>query len=729
MAGITYETACAGAQWFDKKSSYNRLRARWASAPHRVCHVMAQAIIDANLVPTSGSVSRWAGFPWLTPVLGSGCLQVGTSKMLSRDRVSERVHAELQDVLTKTQKHLGGGLDQPKLAAGFAAALVEDRFLPEGGGVCEGRYESVGVDQLSARVALLASLVTRLFLLSKAYGRTPLQRFEQDEDQLGLPCIEDEDEGDNKRKGKVESEELKNLRDLCISHLDAARDNLGILEEDVEAGVRSAMDSLLVQIREDLNAARTHLSIGKLRLLTEVAWYLIARGTAIYPGWTDVLVRLALNDDEPDQATARPCFRDVRYLGSKVEALLRGATEKSWESWTKDFGEGRVELPPGVERGTERQQLYSAVADVLWAQSEARRDAREADGQSKLPVASAFVVSFDMELEMALWFGPEKGRWFGEEDRPFYVLTPVQVLTDANDQRAQLCWLRGRYRRATDAPTLTPEAVLERYLRRPEAWELVRWGMEDLDGPHVVRMSGCPMLRLPEWSNEVDQELLTEIWKSLGSGGDSCGPERIKVIHAVTIDEYLARQHFETELAWALSKGRPNLALPDLVLRSAHGMDEGENPRFWMTLGVPVSDTAVRERLVTQMTLGGIPSKAQSESSGGEGGDGRGSKAAPVKGWGVESAEQGIRPDTALEGEQTGGSGAGLGKRLAGVVVNSSITKEEAGILCWLGLDVVHDTAQKFVGELRHYARHLEPEKRPLRMSNVGQCVLDTGGQ
>ena len=49
--------------------------------------------------------------------------------------------------------------------------------------------------------------------------------------------------------------------------------------------------------------------------------------------------------------------------------------------------------------------------------------------------------------------------------------------------------------------------------------------------------------------------------------------------------------------------------------------------------------------------------------------------------------------------------------RLIGVVVNRRVRREDAGILHWLGLDVVSDEASAFTEDIRHYTTHLRAKK------------------
>jgi len=70
-----------------------------------------------------------------------------------------------------------------------------------------------------------------------------------------------------------------------------------------------------------------------------------------------------------------------------------------------------------------------------------------------------------------------------------------------------------------------------------------------------------------------------------------------------------------------------------------------------------------------------------------------------------------------VHGEPTG---------LIGVVVNLRISPEDAGVLHWLGFDVVRDEAERFVDDLRHYSAHVAAAQWAIPSNAF--CNVGSGG-
>ncbi|MFN8019228.1 MAG: hypothetical protein U0P45_14055 [Acidimicrobiales bacterium] len=691
MAGFRYQIVRGRGDWYEDRSTYvsGQLDKR-EDAP--ICQVMTEVVREAHLVPAAGTAEPWHGFPWLTPVVGSGCLEIGSANELSPAQVAGAVSDAVERLLQQVvgTDGLSDRHNLPGLSAEFARRLVADRMSGD-----EAQWRGaqddapppkpIEVDDLKARVVLTATLLNRTYFLAKVLADSPIPRWNSDVVSLrsvhGNPDLR---------------RELDSLRELCDAHLDELVEQKAALSrslKDVGPRIPVAIHQLMSAVLDDLRGKRVRFS--RLKLVTEVAWYVLTVDTPLYPGWTDLLFKLMLGDEYQTTATTtRPAFSSLAGVGEKVAELFHKPADLSWRAWVEAVApHDPKDAPHGF---TERQSFYVAIAEMLEGQARVRAS----QPMGKLPVASAFCAGFDLEVEMALMATSEPGS-------TFYVVVPVQVLPESDSEHAKLCWLRARFERPR---ALGPDLA---FLLEPEAWDLVHPSIEEgMDRPHVVHLSGCPLLPLPQRDGRHGA-VLDAVHESMSEPMYPFAPQRMVLEHAVTIDEYLALQQSEAELLWSVVQetggtGRDasgkSLALPPLMMSSSteKGVD-GRCPRFWMTLGVPVADPAIRSRIVTQLSLKMLLGKTQ-----------QGAAAASSAG-----------DDDELE--DLGGSTAALGEHssLAGVVVNRRLTSEEGGILYWLGLDVVNDFAESFVDDVRHYTLHLDPGRSGERIRTHGPCALN----
>lgn len=553
-----------------------------------ICQVIDRRIVEAGLTPTSGLDDQWAGMPWVTPVLGSGCLDAAGSAGFTADSfrmsVVDRISTLLEDAQDPQDSwcrtaQADTEVQLRQLVGTFTAELAGDRLaMVSADGGTSGR--SLRVTDLAARAVAAAAMLNRLYYLAKARTAGPPSRTGDD-----LALIDE----------FVDEESL--LAKLCNLHLTALRDEVpGLAASDGEGSLADSgpstagvdvSNAIVLLIKRVLAGLPGIVRRRDLRLMTEVAWYLLTTPeTAMYPGWGDLLFKLMLVDDATDEASTRPWFRNLTAVGSQTRALLTHPTNASWKART-----GGTRPPDAAAR----LGLYDAVADVLSAQAQAH----SLSGNRKLPVPAAFVTSFDIELELALNDLLEFGR-------PIYVVLPVQVLPDERSDSAKLCWLRGRIDRDDSS-----ERSLDRLLQL-SGWEMVRPNMESgLGDPHVVHLGGCPLFTLPSWAGsptEGTRDFLRGLAAELSDKGMLFEPGAMALTHAVVVDEYLAVQQSEAEILWTVGAAQGgtqsgSFALPALFTSSSTDNSEGSNPRYWIALGVPLDDPGVRNRVLTQLTL------------------------------------------------------------------------------------------------------------------------------
>jgi hypothetical protein len=596
----------------------------------------------------------WVGFPWLTLVLGSGCLELPTEPSVTADTLARAVGQSVRD-----------RLDDISLAADaqdFTRSLARDRL----GVAAKGTPSSTGVPELfvnpiAVRLVLVAGLLTRLY--HDILSRIPTAFSRWEDDVALLPPYRMDELGDRDSGLPLLLSEMTGLTSI-LEDRDPRRSSY----QKIDAAVAGLLREVADDLRPLTSSENVEVWLDQVRLVTEVAWQYLVDGTSIYPGWTDLLLGLMLREDDAlkRRGRPRPQYTNLQKLPEVVSKLLQSPTEASWRALEKQA--------PG---NSDRDRLYLAAAEVLWAEADALL--RLGTDANRVPPASAFVTSFDLELDMALWV-------LAEEGAKFSVALPVHIARRRGV--ADFCWLLGDVERVA---TKTWDEGLEK-LAQPKNWRLLTPQLdartELRSGPVVVHLGGCPLFRLPDFKKQEEASVLIH---DLVSVGIYVQPET-RITHAVTVDEYLALRQSEAEIFWISRNVETGRSLhPDLV------RDGERNHRFWMAIGVPIADPAVRHRVASQMTAGRLGENSLDE----------------VSGPGVDALASAKRPPRPP-------SRSGVD----GVAVNLHIDPEEANLLFWLGLDVIAADAREFILDLRHYALHVDHDGPGKRSPLDEECAL-----
>jgi hypothetical protein len=725
LASYRYPVVRGDRARFTSRADYidKRVRARNGE----LCQVMQRA---ANLLQQADRRSSqqdddsgWPGFPWLTMVFGSGALELHDRQELAAAAFAKAVE-ELVNAYSPWESDSDEDQAPAASVGNFAAALVRGR-LGDAKGRADGEMITEAlpeVEPVAAQLVHAAYLLTRFFHSVRADAGEPTSRWEYDdvarvtrESRVGSSGA-----NDPYRLARDGTALMYDIIELLYPHQSSVPNPNTKAPQPIQGSVSALLQEIIGGLAPSGRHEERELRSSHLRLITEVAWYFLTLGTPIYPGWTDLLLALMLEEGpRADRGfrSARPRYPDLRALPSLVAGIYEPATKTSWEMTMKRLqsSSGEVEAASWSDidddEGRIRVNLYWAAAEVLWAQ--ARESRKIPAGPSQLPPAAAFVTSFDLELDMAL-LATARGR-------TFRVALPVHLIhgNDNETAQAELCWLIADVKPASK----TPDPGDLSALRRPENWRLLTSEFDPgelRDYPVVIHLSGCPLFRLPEPGTVGGDQAI------LGGPGDSSAASarydaavkqgQNAFAHAVTVDEYLALRQSEAELIWSSwyserSQARSNRALPqDLMI---NGFD---NPRFWISMGVPVGDAAIRHRLISQLSRQrladlGSPSRSPMPSSAGTflGED--------LEIWsGGEQANAADQPPAAGDSE-----GA------VGFAVNTRIGDDETSLLYWVGFDVVQDDCNKFIQDLRHYVRHLRasgPGKQP---SLTNRCDLAGG--
>jgi hypothetical protein len=349
----------------------------------------------------------------------------------------------------------------------------------------------------------------------------------------------------------------------------------------------------------------------------------------------------------------------------------------------------------------DEREGYGDAESALDAEAEPTQpptpDAEAAPPAQVAPPATAFVTTFDVELELAL-------RHF-HSDLPFVVVLPVNVGLGERDHLAATVWLGYL---VEPGP---PGAALQSITRPPERnWFVVSRGKEEpgaltetlvkdnpydvsspvLRGltakgplPFIIRLSGSPLVHLPSLFDSRAQErlearrLMAEIANALTGEGHTSKDSLAGLQHAVVLEEshsmFLSFPEFDS--------GRQGLP-PKL----ANYFPEGYW-RYWMLLGVQASDDPIRYRLVAQ-----------------------------IAGVGGHQTANPNRP------------------KRSGMALNrpNALTRRASDLLRWSDFDIVNSQVESMTEPLEHYLQHLKPTAghslAPLVHGRNHRCGLTLDG-
>lgn len=532
-------------------------------------------------------VARWA-YPWITPVLGTGCLDTsdenGRSVLAGRpDRLAAA--ASGWDLLADGD--LPGALIK-RFAAGLIHLKVSDPSpLAETAPESEG---STFDNELVARYVLVAALMSRLYNEAAALQDAPPAT---DHDVLEIDI----------------SDPLgAELIDRFVVRL---RDELSELAATAGPVGQSFLATVLGDLSAGLHARCPRLRRLDATLLSEIAWHNLTRGTTHYAGWSDTLFDASLKSNRADRDMRWPQIEDptdkplLRWLR---EGLLK-TTETSWKSRRS-----------GVET-TERDSLYDTVASLITAQAQRDKssltDYFDRHRQTAFPPGVAYVTSLDIELEMALLARPAS--------TPFVMVVPFELIRQAATPEAQLVWLYSIVTREDHAATGDDFDVA--HLMSVGEWQFLlpdsfADDFADAAGyPIVVRLTGSPLVSPPDVIPNIPDQILKLL--------DIPVREKYSLRNAVIVDEYTGLHHLSSDLRAYMdtTSTLQGLGLPselvgnrgrsltprdrDLEAKAKDmqgGPPEPDNldQRFWMLLGVQIGDSAIRQRLASLLNGTGV---------------------------------------------------------------------------------------------------------------------------
>jgi hypothetical protein len=619
----------------------------------RICHV------------TTGRPAQ----PWITPVIGSGC----ATSQSQIDALHATVVALEASVSARYPHQDIDGTPLGEVVKAFATDLIRDRLRLRpvsrtGEMAVAGQAESPA---WIADIFVAAARIAKLYFKTKALSYDAPRRPDHD-DEAFLGC-------DSLSWQALKAAYL----DPCVDIVEILRGQVDVIADALAPGgtgprtsvqhVRATVNALLDHVNRRVNpglGGEVRVGVADLQSLAEFAWFCLTSITQprVYPGWSDLLLDLSNYDSPLAGRVGTPLFETM----TQAQSFIKGR----YEQITHDrFNEimGVSHYPPAVET-----RIHPAVASLLIAEHGYRAATREV---ARPPLPCAFVTSFDLELELALLkLGVQ-----------FVVALPVHLLNTVHDV-AHTCWIAFRVPAAdhSDRDRLTG-------LMQPgdDSWCVLDDNCPT-DGPIVIRLAGCPLIKLPDLQGASDIcEQLNRLFEE-ALMEDAMGDvdvlndvmRNLKLQPAVVINEHDAMLQNTIDLIAISGSVTPGgqgrrYGLP---IQLAGGTRKWS--RFWMMLGVQIGDSAFRHRIATLVSA--IPLTAA------------------------------IRPRYGMA--QLGGEAAELPDEVAGrngLAVNLHATELEQDLLFWNGFEVITADVAEFSEDLRHYAGHLV---KSARFNKGGEC-------
>jgi hypothetical protein len=557
----------------------------------RFCNVLATyrpSMGEADDPPTEADTSEGdsnegytAALPWLTPVLGSGCVSAPDPGQLAALRA-------LPDQLAQsfTGMVLPDGTKTEDVLRTFATSLLSDR-IPKfrRRGVVAPAPDSVARDIRQPpppeNVAVIGHCVLAAALLTTAWhemvaisGVAARQR-----ELLVLPPT------DHLRWAVIAVSQLPS----ALASLDLVVNEENTRPSPVLATSLAALRGLHDKLEHLLDGDGSRLSGHDISGLVEIAWLLMIEPGGLYPGWRDLMsaAMFASNTDPStgllDLSHPRPALRNL--LDATTHAVpitsLEVATTHSW----RDRG-----------NGSPREAFYSGIAEVLAVQ--------RSSGGSSDPIPAAFITSMDLELEMAL---VQRGERFTVVV-PYYFLYRGQRETNF---RAMFFWI---------AATIDPPAGAADWehfdLRQASIpWRVVTGDLvRRTNGVVVVRLVGSPLMPAAHADSQAHnpvngkpfagRKLLAELAElaatHTGSGLDTFEKSYPEwdLTPAFLLDEYSGLH----QMAVAVQGGLP---------RNLMAFSRTAAFRYWLAVGVQIDDPLIRMVLASQVDTSGDGSNVQ----------------------------------------------------------------------------------------------------------------------
>lgn len=662
----------------------------------------------------------WLAYPWLTFVVGSGALSVPAGFVEQVNllpgrwpELAEAVRANPEWPHGKPRSISVG--DRIADAQEFLEELIGSRLHARVADSSEAADPSLTyptISNFTTALILAVSTLTRTYHELSIVLNTPLDRWGRDTARAG-PTKPSE-----RRRAMRDWADVRAFLGYLRKELDSAPESwarqTGLSDEvqsqpfEVgEAGsLRSLLDEIETQFEEDVL-----IEAEQIRLLTALVWHRLLKelSPSHYPGWTDLLMRLVLQNERALLSHRQPRWTSMNELNTWVETTI---VPTSGLTWGADRTVARTELDPEV------QSFYDALADCLWGQARVAEHYRQPArppvmhhagvayeplrAPESLPLASAYVTSFDMELERSLWRTIARGD--GRTSGSFSIVFPVYRQNASLSRDGEFYWLEKIVTVDTERDpdgTFWFRDTTNRGAGPAPKFRIMHSRRTDLrNHPYIVRLGGCPGISIPPVSQlAADPEFLAD-FRELNDQQSLSGV----FVHSLTVDEYLALRQVETEQVWRSMNNQQSRTLPERMRLSTI---DGPT-RSWALLGIQLRDPAVRLRLLslfnqkfTQQpgTSSSAPDRPEDVSS-----HELRSELPPPEQAGLLPPER--ESEVSIEKNPVA-KHLPDPPTLCGFALNVHYDDDEVVLLDSLNLTAVKERAQAMGPEFEHYARHL----------------------
>jgi hypothetical protein len=441
--------------------------------------------------PEAASRARaTAGMPWLTLIVGTGCLNDPVPTATVVDPLPARlgrVAAELEVTL------LSDNTQVEALVSRFARSLLDARRATSTNAASPPATDAE--QRIAARVLLCAALASEVYRLSLAQKVGPRPR---DTDLVTLPS-----------GGALTDPERR-----AVLLADDLRSALTALQGAAPAD-KQFVEKLAQRIRADLNKSpEAGMRAKDVDAFAELAWHLMMAGTGHYLGWGELFTLLSVSTAELVSGMRSPFLSDLTQVRDFLAEGLGRATNASW----KDRQIGKA---------GERSAFYDQVAAT--AARQAVIHAGAVDGKESFPLGAIFVTGFDLEVELALL----------NQGVSFIVLAPFLVHARVGTRTdVALTWLM----KSIDGGSGPNTALTD--LTSSAGWQMVPSDdfADVANGyPVVVRLTGSPLMDPPN-----DAQLVKVIVDSAIPRPGRATERRLT--HALLIDEHAGLHQWLPEM-------------------------------------------------------------------------------------------------------------------------------------------------------------------------------------
>jgi hypothetical protein len=268
---------------------------------------------------------RWAGFPWVTFVLGSGPVGLPDPFWRAVKSLPELVNEAIQH--SRHEGNTAANIVPKASVKRFLDSLTQERIGEVDGLPDPDERQEIG--EFTAALVLVAAQLTRVFHKVSELSIRPVSRW-------GSVVAQEP------RQPDAEHDHLA-VQVVTLQHaLKYAQDRLRAAPPEWTPGDEffAAVDKLLVAIAKNLSDTTKYMvNLEHLREVTDVAWQCMVWETCghSYPGWTELMLDLVLLQERTEAPVERrPRWAALTDLSKQIEGLIRPAAERSWvQRWAR----------------------------------------------------------------------------------------------------------------------------------------------------------------------------------------------------------------------------------------------------------------------------------------------------------------------------------------------------------------------------------------------------------